>query len=101
MDQLHAWIEEQSRLAPATQGDLDELRDNLDRIHGQLAADIDTLINGLPVGRAVSLSAVSFHYFVLKSYQSTNLGLQFKNNMIKSSLFCRNPTKIQKTKPKV
>ena len=59
MDQLSHWIEESCRQAPATQQDIEELKEHLERIHCQLAEDIDTLINGLPVGRAVSLSAVS------------------------------------------
>ena len=64
MDQLSVWIEESCKQSPATQQDITDLKEHLEGIHRQLAQDIDSLINGLPVGRAVSLSAVSYSLLV-------------------------------------
>ncbi|XP_072027760.1 glutamine-rich protein 2-like [Amphiura filiformis] len=77
MDQLSSWIEESFKHSPATQQDIDELKEHLERIHSQLAEDIDSLINGLPVGRAVSLSAVSQSVALVKSSVKIELDIVF------------------------
>ncbi|XP_038067164.1 glutamine-rich protein 2-like isoform X2 [Patiria miniata] len=54
MDQLDRWISEQSQMVPASQRDVQQLRDELAQTQADLAADIVAMAKNLPVGSTVS-----------------------------------------------
>ena len=60
MDELDRWIKEQSKMVPASQEDIQNLKDGMSEIQAILAADIITMAKNSPVGSAVSVARVSW-----------------------------------------
>ncbi|XP_022089394.1 glutamine-rich protein 2-like isoform X3 [Acanthaster planci] len=54
MDQLDSWIREQSKMVPASQQDIQQLKAELANIQANLTTDTGTMAEDLPVGSAVS-----------------------------------------------